>query len=264
VAIHGHYHIALQGTAASRPATPGYDLLYYATDTGQVSVYDTVGAAWNNIGFSGLALPVTIAQGGTGQTTQTAAFNALDPLTTKGDLIVHDGTNSVRVGVGTNGQEIVADSSDAEGLVWRTTTCFVTGDQSTSSTTPVDIPGLSIAIAASRNYAFDIHLITDSSSAPETNYFSVNGPASPTNIAYTAEAFQPGATAKRSDRQTSYDASHGLTSGSPSTAYAAMIRGVIENGANAGNFVARYWTETGGAEFARVRRGSWMRVWEIP
>lgn len=116
MAIHGHYHVCLQGTAASRPATPGYDLIYYATDTGQLSVYDTGGAAWNNIGFSGLASPVTIGQGGTGQTTQTAAFDALSPTTTKGDLIVDNGTNAIRVAAGSNQRIIIYDSSQSAGI----------------------------------------------------------------------------------------------------------------------------------------------------
>jgi len=40
---------------------------------------------------------VAVANGGTGQTTVTAAFDALDPLTTLGDVLYHDGTNSVRL-----------------------------------------------------------------------------------------------------------------------------------------------------------------------
>lgn len=62
-----------------------------------------------------------IANGGTGQTAQTAAFNALDPLTTKGDLIVHDGTNSIRVAVGSNGQLLVANSAATPGVAWQGT-----------------------------------------------------------------------------------------------------------------------------------------------
>jgi len=38
-----------------------------------------------------------IGNGGTGQTTATAAFNALDPLTTLGDILYHNGTDSVRL-----------------------------------------------------------------------------------------------------------------------------------------------------------------------
>ena len=59
-----------------------------------------------------------IANGGTGQTSQTAAFDALSPLTTKGDLVVHNGTNDVRLAVGSNGQLLTADSAEATGVKW--------------------------------------------------------------------------------------------------------------------------------------------------
>jgi hypothetical protein len=61
---------------------------------------------------------IEIAYGGTGQTTQTAAFDALSPATTKGDLIVDNGTNNVRLPVGTNGHVLTADSTATEGLKW--------------------------------------------------------------------------------------------------------------------------------------------------
>lgn len=38
-----------------------------------------------------------ITRGGTGQTTQTTAFDALSPLTTLGDTLYHDGTDNVRL-----------------------------------------------------------------------------------------------------------------------------------------------------------------------
>lgn len=59
-----------------------------------------------------------IARGGTGQTTQAAAFDALAPSTTKGDVIVFDGNDHVRLGVGTDGQVLGAESSAASGLAW--------------------------------------------------------------------------------------------------------------------------------------------------
>lgn len=73
---------------------------------------DTSGTAAN---ISGTA---AIAHGGTGQTTATAAFSALAPTTTKGDLIVDNGTDPVRLAVGTNGQVLTADSSVTEGVKW--------------------------------------------------------------------------------------------------------------------------------------------------
>lgn len=61
---------------------------------------------------------VDITYGGTGQSTKTTGFNALSPLSTKGDLIVSDGTNNVRLPAGTDGHALVADSAVAAGVKW--------------------------------------------------------------------------------------------------------------------------------------------------
>ena len=63
-----------------------------------------------------------IASGGTGQTAKTAAFDALSPLTTKGDLIVSDGTDNVRLAVGTNNYVLTADSAQTSGVKWAAVT----------------------------------------------------------------------------------------------------------------------------------------------
>ncbi len=80
----------------------------------------TTGATNVTLPTSGtlVASPVGIADGGTGQTAQTAAFDALAPTTTKGDLIAHNGSDNIRVAVGTNGQALVADSAQASGLAY--------------------------------------------------------------------------------------------------------------------------------------------------
>lgn len=67
--------------------------------------------------ISGSASPQAIADGGTGQVTATAAFNALSPLTTKGDLLVYSTTNT-REPVGTDGQILIADSTQTTGIKW--------------------------------------------------------------------------------------------------------------------------------------------------
>lgn len=69
-----------------------------------------------------LAGTLAIANGGTGQTTQTAAFDALSPTTTKGDLIVYDGTDNVRLAAGTNTYVLTADSTAVTGLKWAAPT----------------------------------------------------------------------------------------------------------------------------------------------
>lgn len=57
------------------------------------------------------ALP--IGNGGTGQTTATAAFDALAPSTTQGDVIYYNGTDNVRLGVGTSGQFLKTNGAAA-------------------------------------------------------------------------------------------------------------------------------------------------------
>jgi len=45
-------------------------------------------------------------------------LDALAPTTTKGDLIVHNGTNNVRVAIGADGDVLTADSTQASGVKW--------------------------------------------------------------------------------------------------------------------------------------------------
>ena len=56
-------------------------------------------------GGSGVTLPVAVADGGTGQTTANAGFNALSPMTTGGDII-YGGASGVgtRLANGSDGQ----------------------------------------------------------------------------------------------------------------------------------------------------------------
>jgi hypothetical protein len=44
------------------------------------------------------------------------------PLTTKGDLLTFNGTQNVRIGVGTDGQVLTADSTQEDGVKWATPT----------------------------------------------------------------------------------------------------------------------------------------------
>jgi hypothetical protein len=57
---------------------------------------------------------LNIANGGTGQTTASAAFNALSPITSTGDLIIGNGTNSAtRLAIGTSGYVLTSNGTTA-------------------------------------------------------------------------------------------------------------------------------------------------------
>jgi hypothetical protein len=69
---------------------------------------NTTGTAANVTGT------VAIVNGGTGQTSASAAFNALSPVTTTGDLILGNGTNSAtRLPIGANGYLLTSNGTTA-------------------------------------------------------------------------------------------------------------------------------------------------------
>lgn len=59
-----------------------------------------------------------IAKGGTGETAKTPAFDALAPATTKGDIVVYNGTDNIRLPVGADNDVLTADAAEANGLKW--------------------------------------------------------------------------------------------------------------------------------------------------
>jgi len=93
------------------------------------------------ISYSGTALP--IANGGTGQTTASAAFNALSPVTTTGDLIIGNGTNSAtRLAIGastyvltSNGTTASWAASSGGGSAYTRTTFTATAGQTAFTVT---------------------------------------------------------------------------------------------------------------------------------
>jgi len=105
-------------SAANRGLLTSADWSTFNGKQAAVSVSAPITLAANVIGIT---LPITVARGGTGQTNATGGFNALSPMTTVGDDIGYNGTNNVRVPVGTDGFCKIADSTQAVG--WRWSAC---------------------------------------------------------------------------------------------------------------------------------------------
>lgn len=93
----------------------------------------------------GVTSPVAIVDGGTGQTSKTPAFNALSPVTTKGDLIARDSTNNVRVAVGADGDVLTADSTQAAGVKFTTPVPSGGGTEYAEDTASADAEKLTMA-----------------------------------------------------------------------------------------------------------------------
>lgn len=104
--------------------------LYYKDNTGTVKLLASNASASpvTSISFGSTGLTpststsgavtvagtLAIASGGTGQSSAAAAFNALSPITTAGDLIIGNGTNSAtRLAIGSNGYVLSSNGTTA-------------------------------------------------------------------------------------------------------------------------------------------------------
>lgn len=122
-----------------RPIVYGRGGVYNVTASSPLA---SSGGTAPNISLTGT---VPVANGGTGQTSVTAAFNALSPLTSKGDVLGNDGTNDVRLAVGTNGQVLVADSTAASGLAWSSLPSTLEATLTTNDATTTNLIAYTVA-----------------------------------------------------------------------------------------------------------------------
>ena len=89
---------------------------------------NTTGTAANVTGV------VAIANGGTGQTTASAAFNALSPITSTGDLILGNGVNSAtRLPIGANTYVLTSNGTTATWAIPTGSGATITNDTTTAT-----------------------------------------------------------------------------------------------------------------------------------
>jgi hypothetical protein len=147
-AIESKVAIYLQGTAADRPSAGTVGRYYYATDTTAFSYDD--GIAWRNVSdpttvftnavqtltnktltsptMDGIPIaPTASLDTNTTQIATTAFVNAVitsgallnSVFTTKGDIVAASGESiPTRIGVGSNGHVLTADSTETSGVKW--------------------------------------------------------------------------------------------------------------------------------------------------
>ena len=151
----GTTKMTLNGGATVRVVAVAEDLIYDGNanttaavgvgtiELGHASDSTIARASAGNLTVEGNALyraggtDVPIADGGHGTSTATLGFNALSPVTTRGDIIVRGATNNDRLALGAVGSALVSDGTDAvwgafPGEIWGLTL-------SNNSTTSLDV-----------------------------------------------------------------------------------------------------------------------------
>lgn len=89
---------------------------------------DATGLSWQDIDLTAVNTTLSgllpINKGGTGQAGSVAAFDALAPTTTNGDLILHNGVNNARLAIGANGTYLKSNGSTASWAAFAATIGF--------------------------------------------------------------------------------------------------------------------------------------------
>lgn len=112
--------ILVANTKGSIPAGNGTDTIAKTVGADDTILHadstQATGLAWRGIDLDGantaISGEVPIANGGTGQATKAAGFDALNPNTTRGDITIRGAATNQRLGVGTVGQVMKSDGTD--------------------------------------------------------------------------------------------------------------------------------------------------------
>ena len=134
-------------------------------------------------------------------------------------------------------------------------TCIKTSDQSMSSTTPVDVTEMSVTLEASSRYTFKFMIPYRSAATGTGISFAVNGPATPTVLAYMKTA-PTSATAVAVSTANTYSVHQptATTTAANADQY-ATLEGVIVTGAAGGAFTLQFSSESNG-QAVTVRQGA--------
>jgi hypothetical protein len=194
------------------------------------------GSQLTNVVASSISSTVAIAKGGTGATTKLAAFNALSPITTKGDLISSDGTDNVRLPAGTTGQLLYVDSSQTQGLKWATPNYFANGGNTFGADATLGLAD-AFGLSVKTNSATRLHI----SSA---GYVGIGATAS-SGVPLTVSSALPAGTSLQLVN-TNSARNYSINTGSLSSSYGASYFAINDETAGKTRF---FFDTTGAASF---------------
>lgn len=113
----------------------------------------------------------------------TTSFDNISPTTTKGDLIVNDGTNNVRLPVGTDGKFLVSDSTATEGVAWSNEV-YIEGSGQTIGAVTADLITLDLGGTAGA-FSVQVRTVGFESTTPAGAVYQIDGGARTTGAAAT-------------------------------------------------------------------------------
>lgn len=120
-----------------------------------------------------------------------------------------------------------------------------------------DVTGLSFAVVAGTIYRFQATIIYNSAATTTGSRWSVNGPASPTMLAFMSR-YSNGANAEGFAVQNAYDAAP-VSATSLTTGNIAIITGIVQPSAN-GTFIVRFASEIASSAIT-AKAGSTLEYW---
>jgi len=172
----------------------------------------------------------------------------------------------VKITGGTPGSGKVL-TSDANGLAtWETagssySTLVTLGSDvgSSASTAFQDVTGLSFAVTSGVWYRFRVTILYTASATAVGSRWAINGPASPTKLAYYSK-WASSATATTDRNAVTYDEGNASSTSYSTTGNLARIEGMIKPSAD-GTVIVRFAPETATANGIIVQAGSTLEYW---
>jgi hypothetical protein len=129
-----------------------------------------------------------------------------------------------------------------------------------SANTIADVTGLSFAVVAGQTYEFEFVILYTANASTTGSRWSINGPGSPTQLAYTSR-YPLTATTETFNYAQAYDIPAAANATSLTTGNVAVIKGVITPSSN-GTVIARFASEVSSAAIT-AKVGSvlkWIRT----
>lgn len=141
----------------------------------------------------------------------------------------------------------------------------LSGDQSSSSTSLADVPGLSASLVADATYRIEViggH--TTGTTTTESMGISINGSTAASNVIFTASCGQTSIVENNIFVGHAYDdVTPTYTNGPGATERRFNLVGVVKNGGSASTLSLRFKAETGGANSVTIKAGTVMLVTRI-